>query len=128
MSRSATVVVIAGLIGGFGWIAKIVIMALQGGPDLDSIPETIAFLSGLVGVAVTAAALGVYLTRNRPTGVRAAAAVAGIVVFAVAVGGGQSALSSLGDSWVQEEAVFGILGVIAVAVAVAVRRGQPDPA
>jgi hypothetical protein len=117
--QAKQIAVVAGLIGGVGWIAKLVIMAIQGGPDLDSVPETIAFALGLVGVVVVgAAALGVHLARGRPTGVRVLAAVGGVLTAVLVTGLGQTALTALpGNSWVQEEAIFGVVGAVALALA-----------
>lgn len=123
------VAVVAGLVGGLGWVAKMVIMALQGGPDLDSIPETIAFVTGLVGVLVAAAATGVHLTRGRGWGWRILAAVAAVGLAILVVGFGQELLTALpGESWVQEEAIFGIVGLLAVVAAAAAGKRRPGPA
>ncbi|HSP60870.1 MAG TPA: hypothetical protein VLO09_07395 [Ornithinimicrobium sp.] len=123
------VAVVAGLVGGLGWVAKMVIMALQGGPDLDSIPETIAFVTGLVGVLVAAAATGVHLTRGRGWGWRILAAVAAVGLAILVVGFGQELLTALpGESWVQEEAIFGIVGLLAVVAAAAAGERRPGPA
>lgn len=112
------VAVVAGLVGGVGWLAKIVIMALQGGPDLDSVPETVAFVTGLVGVLVGSAAVGAHLTRGRGWGWRILAAAAAVGVAVLVVGFGQELLTALpGDGWLQEEAIFGIVGLLAVVAA-----------
>lgn len=67
--------IIAALVGGLGWIAKIVIMAAR--------------------------------------------AVGAVVVAVLITTVGQAGLSALpGESWVQEEAIFGIAGVVAVLAAV----------
>jgi hypothetical protein len=129
MSRAATVGVIAGLVGGSSWIAKLVIMAFQGGPDPQSVPESIAFFAGLLGVAVAAAALGVLLTRGRPAVARLAAALGGVVCVALLIGAGQALLTALpGDSWIQEEAVFGVLGLLALITAAVLRQRESRPA
>jgi hypothetical protein len=129
--RARTVGIVAALVGGVGWMAKIVIMAFQGGPDPDSIPEAIAFFTGLVGVVVAAGAAGAHLARRASTLRRGAAAVAAIVVVAAAVAAGEWALNALpGDGWLQDEAMFGITGLVAVLVALLAlgRRGEDGAA
>jgi uncharacterized membrane protein YfcA len=122
-----SVAVVAGLIGGVGWSAKIVVMALQGGPDPDSIPEALAFFSGLLGVIVAAAAAGAYLARDRRPAWRIGAAIGAVLAVAAITGVGQAALGALpGDGWLQEEAIFGLIGVIAVIAATLALRGRGD--
>lgn len=92
------------------------LMAAQGRPDLDSVPETIAFLTGLIGVPVAAAAAALHLTQERPVWIRASSALAAVVAVALVIGLVQPALTALpGDAWIQEEAVFGLLGLVALA-------------
>jgi hypothetical protein len=119
-----TVAVVAGLLGGLGWMGKIVIMTAQGGPDLTSLPESIAFFTGLAGVLTAAAAAGVHMTRSKGGAVRALAAVAAVVATALVVGIGQAVLSAItGQGWVGEEAIFGLVGLaFAVGAVVAMRR------
>ena len=122
---SRRVVTIAGLVGGLGWMAKMVIMTAQGGPDLDSVAESIAFVVGLLGVLVASIATGAYLARARSLGWRVLASVATVLIVGLIIGLGQAALTALpGDSWVQEEAIFGVLGLLAVVAATATLR-QP---
>lgn len=112
------VAVAAGLIGGTGWLIKVLVMALHGGPDENSVPESIGYFVGLFGMLTAAAATGSYVARRRLIPVRVAAAVAGVVALAAPVGLGQAALTALpGDAWVQHEAIFAVIGVLAVAIA-----------
>lgn len=116
------IAVVAGFVGGVGWVGKILVMTVQGGPDLDSVIETIAFLMGLVGVPVAAAAAAVHLSRGRSGWVRVLSAVAGLVAVALILGL-QPALTALpGESWIQAEAVFGLLGLAALTTAIVLAR------
>jgi len=125
--RARSVAVVAGIVGGVGWLAKMVVMWTQGGPDLDSVPETIAFLTGLVGVAVAAVATGVHLTRGRGVGARILGGIGVLVVVVLVVGGGQELLTALpGDSWVQAEAIFGLVGLVAVVTSATLIRTPPS--
>lgn len=118
-----TVGIVAALVGGIGWMAKIVVMAVQGGPDPDSIPESIAFFTGLLGVLVAAGAAGAHLARAASTLRRAGAAIAAVVAVVLVVGIGQWALTALpGEGWLQEEAIFGIAGLVAVVAALLALR------
>ena len=117
--RSRTVAVWAGFVGGVALLAKLVVMAVQGGPEpATSVPENIAFFVGMIGLIVAATATGVHLTRDRPLAWRVLAAVTGVVAVALALGLGQMILTALpGDSWWQEESIFGVLGLGALAAA-----------
>ncbi|MGH3386080.1 MAG: hypothetical protein ACRDO1_16005 [Nocardioidaceae bacterium] len=117
--RSRTIAVWAGVIGGVGLLAKMVVMAIQGRPEpTTSVPENIAFFVGIIGLAIAASASGAYLTRRRAVIWRVLAAIAAVVVVAAALGIGQTLLMALpGDSWWQEEAIFGVLGLVALAAA-----------
>lgn len=121
------VAIVAGFVGGAGWVGKILVMTVQGGPDLDSVLETIVFLMGLVGVPIAAAAGAAYLTRERSGWVRVLSAVAGVVAV-VLILGLQPALTALpGDSWIQAEAVFGLLGLAALTMAIVLARTDKEP-
>ena len=126
--RSRTVAIWAGVVGGVALIAKVVVMAVQGGPEpATSVPESIAFFAGMIGLIVAAAAAGVHFTRGRTVVWRALAAIAGVAVVALALGLGQAILSALpGDSWWQEESIFGILGLVALASAGKAARVTPS--
>jgi hypothetical protein len=124
-----TVAIVAGFVGGLGWIAKIIVMGLQGGPDPASVAENIAFFTGLVGVIVAAAAAAAYLTRERPLVWRVAAGIGAVLAVAAITGVGQAALGALpGDGWLQEEAIFGLVGLIAVVAALLALRGRDEGA
>jgi hypothetical protein len=122
--RSRRVAVVAAIAGGVGWLSKIVIMTAAGGPNPDSALEAISFFAGLGGVVIAAAAAGFYLARGTSAVRRVLAAIAAVVIAGVVVGIGQAGLSALpGDAWLQEEAVFGIVGLAAlVAAGVAITR------
>jgi hypothetical protein len=114
---------VAGFVGGLGWIGKIIVMATKGGPDPDSGPEAIAFFVGLVGVGVAAAAAGTYLAHGRSSMQRILAAVGGIVAMGLVIAAAQAGLPALlGDGWVQEEAIFGALGLFAISAATVALR------
>ena len=117
--RSRTVAVWAGAIGGVGLLAKMVVMAVQGRPEpATSIPENITFFVGIIGLAVAASASGAYLTRGGAVIWRVCAAIVAVGVVVVVLGVGQVLLTALpGDSWWQEEAIFGLLGLVALAAA-----------
>lgn len=116
--RARMVVILAGLVGGIGWMSKMLIMAGQGGPDPDSVPESAAFFMGLIGVVVAAVAAGAYLARSKSSGWRLLAGLAAFLTVGLIISVGQAVLPALpGDSWVQEEAIFGIVGFLAVVVA-----------
>jgi hypothetical protein len=125
--RARTVAIVAGLVGGIGWMGKIAVMAAQGGPDEDSGLEALAFFAGLGGVVIAAAAFGVYLGRRHSVARRVAYAVGAIIAVVVIVGLGQAGLSALpGDSWVREEAIFGITGLVAFVSAIVLMRSRPE--
>ena len=121
---------VVGVVGGIAWIAKLVVMALQGGPDPDSIPENVFFFTGLAGIVVASGATAAHLARTASWWLRALAALAGVVVTALVFGLVQGGLTALpGESWVQEEAVFGIAGLVALGTALAaLRAGARRPA
>lgn len=125
--RARTVAIVAGLVGGIGWMGEIVVMAVQDGPDEDSLLEGIALFAGLGGVVIAAAAVGVYLGRRSSVGRRVVYAVGAVVAVAAIVGLGQAGLSALpGDSWVWEEATFGIVGLVAFVSAMLLMRSRPE--
>jgi hypothetical protein len=121
--RARTIAIVAGFVGGLGWIGKIIVMATKGGPDPDSGPEAIAFFVGLVGVGVAAAAAGTYLARGRSSIQRILAAAGGLVAMGLVIAAAQAGLPALlGDGWVQEEAIFGALGLFAISAATVALR------
>jgi pimeloyl-ACP methyl ester carboxylesterase len=125
--RARTVAIVAGLVGGIGWMGKIVVMAVQDGPDEDSLLEALAFFAGLGGVVIAAAAVGAYLGRRASVGRRVVYAVGAVVAVVAIVGLGQAGLTALpGDSWVQEEAIFGIAGLVSFVSAMVLMRARPD--
>lgn len=127
--RSRTIAIWAGVIGGVGLLAKMVVMAIQGRPEPDtSVPESIAFFVGVIGLAVAASGTGAYLTRRRAALWRVLTAIAAIGVGVLVLGIGQTLLTALpGDSWWQEESIFGILGLVAIAAAAGTARLNRSP-
>lgn len=118
VSRPEWIAVALGMLGGLAWVAKFLVMVGQGGPRSGSVPENLAFFLGLIALPVAAAALGWHLTRDRRTGLRVVAAVGGLIVFAGVQGIGQLLFTALpGDQWQQEEAIFVVLGLLAVLLA-----------
>lgn len=110
--------IVAALVGGAGWITKFIVLSAQGGPELNSAPENMAFFIGLVGVVIAASASGVHIERTKPVWRRVLAGIAGIVALALVISLGQWALPAMfGDGWVPEEAIFGIVGLLAVVAA-----------
>lgn len=126
--RISAVTVVAGVVGGLAWVVKFLVMVGQGGPESGSVAENISFALGLVALAVAAGMVGWQTARTNKAGLRVLAAIAGVIAFAGVQGIGQVALSALpGDSWVQEEAIFGVLGALAVLLAVVAQlRGRVD--
>jgi peptidoglycan/LPS O-acetylase OafA/YrhL len=127
--RSRTVAVWAGVIAGVGLLAKVGVMAVQGGPEPEtSIPENIAFFTGNIALVIAAASAGAFLARHRPMVWRGLAAMAAVIAVAAVLGAGQALLTALpGDSWWQGESIFGLLGVAALAVASWAARLTPSP-
>jgi hypothetical protein len=122
-ARTLRIAVVAAIVGGIGWLAKMAIMAAQGGPDTESATEAIAFFAGLIGVLVAAVAVALYASRARPRHWRIAAGVGGFLAVALAVGLGQAALTALpGDGWWQEEAPLGVIGLVALVWGLATLR------
>ena len=77
---------------------------------------------------VAAGAAGSHVTRGASWWRRALAAVGAVVVVAVIGGLGQAELTALpGDSWVQEEAIFGIAGLVSVLAALSALRHHDGP-
>lgn len=103
----------AGMIGGIGWMAKMVIMTAQGGPDSSSTSEAFAFFAGLLGVFVATAVFGAYTTRARSRTRQVLSGLGAVVVVAVVIAVGQAGVPAVfGEGWVQEEAVLGIVGAV----------------
>jgi hypothetical protein len=76
---------------------------------------------------IAAAALGIYIGRRDSVARRVAYAVGAVIAVAVIVGLGQAGLSALpGDSWVREEAIFGIAGLVAFVSAIVLTRSRPE--
>ncbi|MBE0430027.1 MAG: hypothetical protein IBX61_09200 [Thermoleophilia bacterium] len=125
MMASRKVAIIAGIAGGLGWIVMIIVMAIQGGRE-NSIPEDIGFYVGAVGVAVASMATGVYFTRARSLLWQVIAAIGAAVAVILIIGLGQLLFTALlSEAWLQESAIFGVVGVVALVWAVAaVLRGR----
>lgn len=120
------IAIVAGLVGGAGWITKVLVMSAQGGPDPNSASEAIAFFVGLFGVAIATAAVGIHIEHARPAWRRVLAAIVGIVGLVLVIGLAQVALPALfGDGWVPEEAIFGAIGFFAIIAALFFLRRPP---
>jgi hypothetical protein len=116
--RARSVATWAAVIGGIGWISKILIMWAQGGPDTESIPEALAFFTGLIGISVAGAAAAWVLASDAGKYLRILAVVVGFLVPMVVVGIYQTALGALlpDAGWFRDESIFLILGIIALAL------------
>lgn len=126
-ARTRTIAIVAALAGGTGWMAKMFIMAAQGGPDAQSTPEAIAFFVGFAGIIVASAAAGAYMARRKPLGWRVLGAIGAVVVVALVTAAGQAGLGSLpGDGWVKVEAMLGIVGAVFFAAAITALRRATD--
>jgi hypothetical protein len=117
--KAERVAIVAALIGGVGWVSKMIIMAARGGPDLEYIPESIAFFAGLLGTTIAAGAVAWMLAASLPTLLRVLAAILGAILPLAIVGVFQLvAGEAMPDAgWFLDEAVFLILGVIALSFA-----------
>lgn len=126
--RALRVAIVAGLVGGCCWLANVGVMLLQGRPDLHTTSQFAAFVIGGVGVFVAGGAVGAYLTRGKPAAVQVFSALAGLAIVAAVLGVGQAALLELpGDSWMQEEAIFAVVGLttaLSATVALFQRAGR----
>jgi len=113
--NARTVTVAAGAVCAIGWFSKMAVMVAQGGPEAGSIPETLAFLVGLVSFVVFAAALGHMLMRAHRPVMKALASVAAVVLAALTLGVVQLLLTALpDDAWWQPELAFVGAGVAAL--------------
>jgi cyanate permease len=78
-------------------------------------------------VVLAAAALGAFIGRRESADRRVVYAVGTVIAVVVVAVLGQVGLSALpGNSWVREEAIFGIAGLAAFVSAIVLMRSRPE--
>jgi thiol:disulfide interchange protein len=99
------------LAGAAAWLAKLGVIVATDGAQTDTGAAAALYLAGLVLLALGAAALGLWLTRDRHVTIRIVAALLAPVAFFVSMNvldsAAKAALDDLGPSYAHDE--WGIL-------------------
>jgi len=128
MTNSTRIALFTALLAAALWSLKAFFIGLAGGLDKSPL-EGPFFLAGLAAFVIATVAIGVALTRGRPTWLRALAGVAAPVVGFLAA----MALDALvgtfetageGRHWVWTEFNLWVAAAVAVALAVTARRRE----
>ena len=128
MTNSTRIALSTALLAAALWSLKALTIGLAGGLDKSPLEDPL-FLAGLAAFLTAAVAIGVALTRGRPTWLRALAGLAGPVIgflTAMALDSLVGAFQATGEGrhWVWTEVNLWVIGAAGVALAALARRRE----
>jgi hypothetical protein len=123
MAESASMIarrvtLVAGLVGGLGWLTKVALIWGNGGTNTDQGVVAVFYVVGLLGLVVAFAAAGAWLTAGRPVWQRALAVVVGLVTFFLTLAALDAVLAPVApdDHWFAEEVEIVAMGLVGLLV------------